>query len=97
MTAACSMMPRSVFFKIGGFSTLLPGNFNDVDLCMKVASLGYHSYWTPFAELYHFESKSRDPRVALYEIQTAWGRWEHLFWESKYWPEDPHTVYRSVR
>lgn len=93
VTAACSMMPRHVFFEVGGFTSLLPGNFNDVDLCMKVAAKGYIAYWTPHAELYHYESKSRDPRVALYEIQTAWGRWEHRFWDSKYWPVDPHTFY----
>jgi O-antigen biosynthesis protein len=96
VTAACAMLSRNLFFEAGGLSTLLPGNFNDVDLCMKVAGLGYQSYWTPHAELYHFESKSRDPRVALYEITTAWGRWEPGFWESKFWPDDPHVLYRAA-
>ena len=96
VTAACAVISREVFLEVGGFSDLLPGNFNDVDLCMKVATRGYQSYWTPHAELYHYESKSRDPRVALYEIQTAWARWEHLFWESKFWPMDPHTIYRKA-
>lgn len=95
-TAACAMLKRSVFFEAGGFSSLLPGNFNDVDLCMKVAVCGYQSYVTPHAELYHFESKSRDPRVARYEIDTTWNRWEPLFFESPHWPEDPHKFYRKV-
>lgn len=93
VTAACALMSRSLFIEAGGFSTLLPGNFNDVDLCMKVAALGYQSYFTPNAELYHFESKSRDPRVAASEIRTAWGRWEHLFWDSSLWPTDPHEIF----
>jgi len=93
VTCACALMRTSVFLEAGGFSTLLPGNFNDVDLCMKVATLGYQSYWTPAAELYHFESKSRDPRVARSEIDTAWGRWERLIWESPLWPTDPHEVF----
>lgn len=93
VTCACAIMSRDLFFAAGGFSTLLPGNFNDVDLCMKVASLGYQSYFTPHAQLYHFESKSRDPRVAESEIRTAWGRWEHLFWESPSWPTDPHELF----
>lgn len=92
-TGACALMTRSLFLEAGGFSSLLPGNFNDVDLCMKVARLGYQSYWTPRAELYHFESKSRDPRVAASEIRIAWGRWEDGFWDSPYWPTDPHIVY----
>lgn len=93
VTCACALVRKSVFVEAGGLSTLLPGNFNDVDLCMKVSTLGYQSYWTPFAELYHFESKSRNPRVAKSEIDTTWRRWEHEFWYSPFWPTDPHEVF----
>jgi GT2 family glycosyltransferase len=96
VTGACALMSKSLYLEAGGFSPLLPGNFNDVDLCMKVDALGYQSYWTPYAELYHFESKSRDPRVAAYEIRTAWGRWEHLFYDSPLWPTDPHEIFPST-
>jgi hypothetical protein len=30
-----------------------------VDFCLKVRDAGYRNIWTPFAELYHLESKSR--------------------------------------
>lgn len=93
VTCACALMAKELFFAAGGFSPLLPGNFNDVDLCMKVAALGYQSYWTPYAELYHFESKTRNPRVAQYEIDVTWRRWEHLFYDSPLWPMDPHLLY----
>lgn len=96
VTAACGMLRKSVFLEAGGFSTLLPGNFNDVDLCMKLYTLGYQSYFTPNAELYHFESKSRDPRVADSELRIAWGRWEHLFWDSVFWRTDPHEIFPIV-
>lgn len=86
VTAACSMMPRAVFDEVGGFSILLPGNFNDVDLCMKVGQLGYAIYWTPNSELYHYESKSRVSRVTRYEVETAWGRWEWRMDDPTYWP-----------
>jgi hypothetical protein len=33
--------------------------FNDVDFCLKVKSKGYRNLWTPHAELFHHESKSR--------------------------------------
>jgi len=95
-TGACTLMSKALYMEAGGFSHLLPGNFNDVDLCMKVLTLGYQSYWTPYAELYHFESKSRDPRVAAYEIDTAWGRWQHLLWESPMWPTDPHELFTAI-
>ncbi len=95
VTAACAMMTRAHFFEVGGFSTLLPGNFNDVDLCMKLAVKGYHSYVTPHAKLYHFESKSRDPKVAESEIERAWGRWEPQLINSRFWPEEPSVIYRA--
>jgi GT2 family glycosyltransferase len=97
VTAACALLGRDVFFEVGGFSTRLPGNFNDVDLCMKITTRGYQNYWTPHAELYHYESKSRDPKVSTYELNTAWGRWEHLFYDSPHWPDDPHKLYRKPR
>jgi len=37
----------------------LPVAFNDVDFCLKVREAGYKCVWTPFAELYHHESKTR--------------------------------------
>ncbi len=93
VTAACAMTRRSYFFEVGGFSTLLPGNFNDVDLCMKLAVKGYNSYLTPHAKLYHFESKSRDPQVGESEIERAWGRWEPRLIASRFWPEEPGVIY----
>ena len=59
VTGACLMMRRDVYEKIGGFDEQLPVAFNDVDLCMKIRRAGYMIVWTPYAELYHFESKSR--------------------------------------
>jgi GT2 family glycosyltransferase len=33
--------------------------FNDVDFCLKLLDEGYLNVWTPYAQLYHFESFSR--------------------------------------
>ena len=86
VTAACAMMPKAVFEEVGGLSNLLPGNFNDVDLCMKTTWLGHSIYWTPHAELYHFESKTRDASVHHFEVDVAWGRWGFRMHDPKYWP-----------
>ena len=59
VTAACLMMRRSVWDKMNGLDEGFKVAFNDVDLCMRVRRAGYLIVWTPFAELYHFESKSR--------------------------------------
>lgn len=60
VTAAVLVVRRDVFASVGGFDEeSLPVAFNDVDLCLKVLRQGYRNLWTPFAELYHHESKSR--------------------------------------
>lgn len=58
-TAACLMMRRDVFDEIGGLDEEFEVAFNDVDLCMKIRKKGYLVVFTPYAELYHYESKSR--------------------------------------
>lgn len=75
VTAACALIRRDVFDRVGGFCELLPGNYNDVDLCLKVRSCGFRILWTPRAELYHFESVSRDPGVSGYELDFIHARW----------------------
>jgi GT2 family glycosyltransferase len=59
VTAACLMIRKEVFLDVGGFDENLGIAFNDVDLCMKIRKAGYFIVYTPFAELYHTESKSR--------------------------------------
>jgi GT2 family glycosyltransferase len=60
VTAACMVMPKDVFERIGGFdANNLAVAFNDVDLCIRIRQAGYQVIWTPYAELYHLESASR--------------------------------------
>jgi GT2 family glycosyltransferase len=59
VTAACLLMPRSVFQEVGGFDEGYVLAFNDVDLCLAVLKAGHRIVWTPDAELYHLESKTR--------------------------------------
>ena len=60
VTAACLLVRKSVYMEVGGLNAKdLTVAFNDVDFCLKVHSQGYANVWTPFAELYHFESISR--------------------------------------
>lgn len=60
VTFACAMVRRDVFEKVGGLNeTDLKIAFNDVDFCLRVREAGYHIVYTPYATLYHYESKSR--------------------------------------
>lgn len=59
VTAACVMIPKRVWDKVHGLDESFEVAFNDVDLCMRIRKAGYLIVWTPYAELYHYESKSR--------------------------------------
>ena len=59
VTGACMMIRRDVWEQVNGLDEEYAVAFNDVDLCMRIRQAGYLIVWTPFAELYHYESKSR--------------------------------------
>jgi O-antigen biosynthesis protein len=71
VTAACLMMRRSLFLDLGLMDETFPLNYNDVDLCLKAHQKGYRNVVTPYAQLYHYESASREPGLRPKE-------WEHL-------------------
>ena len=59
VTAACMMMKKRVYEEVGGFDSKFAVAFNDVDLCLKIRKAGYLIVYDPYAELIHYESKSR--------------------------------------
>ena len=59
VTAACMMVKKKVFEEAGGFTEELAVAFNDIDFCLKVRNLNLQVVYTPYAKLYHFESKTR--------------------------------------
>jgi GT2 family glycosyltransferase len=59
VTGACMLIKRAHFNEVFGFDENIKVAFNDVDLCLKVLRKGYRNVWTPYAELYHHESKTR--------------------------------------
>lgn len=59
VTAACLLVRRDVYAQVGGMDEALTVAYNDVDLGLKVREAGFFNVFTPFAELYHLESKTR--------------------------------------
>lgn len=85
VTAACMMVKKSAFEKVNGLSEELEVAFNDIDFCLKLGQAGYHVVYNPYAELYHYESKSRGledtpEKVARFnrEIATFEKRWPEI-------------------
>lgn len=83
VTAACMMVKKEAFEKVGGLSEDLAVAFNDIDFCLKLRKAGYLIVYNPYAELYHYESKQEDLRIHL-------KRWPDLTGKAvfeKKWPE----------
>ena len=59
VTGACLMVARKLFWDVGGLDESFAVSLNDVDFCLKLREKGHLNVFTPFAELYHFESVSR--------------------------------------
>jgi len=60
VTGACLMVKKCIYQELGGLNELdLSIAFNDVDFCLRAREKGYLNVFTPYAELYHYESKSR--------------------------------------
>ena len=59
VTGACLLVKKELFEQVGGLDESFAVSLNDVDFCLKLRRKGYLNVFTPFAELYHFESISR--------------------------------------
>lgn len=84
VTAATLVVRKELFDLVGGFdSEYLKVAFNDVDLCLKISNEGYRCLWTPNAELFHYESKTRNLELAddvsneieVFEHKVMQDRW----------------------
>lgn len=64
VTGACLMVKKSIYDALGGLDEEFKVALNDVDFCLRIREKGYLNVFTPFAELYHFESASRGVDVA---------------------------------
>ena len=63
VTGACLMVKKSLYDALGGLDEQFRIALNDVDFCLRLRKQGYLNVFTPFAELYHFESASRGSDV----------------------------------
>lgn len=59
VTGACLMVKKELFEAVDGLDESFRIALNDVDFCLRLREMGYLNVFTPFAELYHFESASR--------------------------------------
>ena len=85
VTGACLAVSREKFLDVGGLDEQnLAVAYNDIDFCLKLQEAGYRNIWTPYAQLYHFESYTRGPdstaeTIDRYQSEADYmrTRWSH--------------------
>jgi len=75
VTGACLMTRRELFEELGGLTTQLPVNYNDIDYCLKAGAHGLRIVYDPDTVMYHFESSSRSSEVEAWEKELLMDRW----------------------
>ncbi len=84
LIAACALVRRDVFERVGGLCMEFPGNWNDIDFCLKVQLAGYRAIFTPHAHLFHFESKTRIAKRVESEVAKLGARWGSILDDDPY-------------
>lgn len=91
VTAACLMIRKAVYKGVGGMQEQLAVLYNDADLCLRLRQQNSLIVYTPYAELYHHEGRSRwshSPRPN--EVQYMLDHWGRLIARDPYY--NPNLV-----
>ena len=70
VTGAFFCCRKSTFKMLGGFSTVFPNSFQDVDYCLRARARNMRCIVSPHVRLLHFESASRNPNVDAETLST---------------------------
>ncbi|MCC6779525.1 MAG: glycosyltransferase, partial [Hyphomicrobiales bacterium] len=85
VTGACMLVRRALFEQIDGFDTAFLNGHEDVDLCLRLGTLGYEVHYCHESVLTHLESVSRGH---LTEQALANGRLYSKRWHGRVVPDD---------
>ncbi|OGV61553.1 MAG: hypothetical protein A2498_11730 [Lentisphaerae bacterium RIFOXYC12_FULL_60_16] len=103
LISACFLFRRDAFESAGGFDPVFnPVEYEDLDLCYRVRSAGRTTWYTPAAELYHFESVTTagtptlpNTRLIIRHGLRFKDRWNHCF-QSEDGPPDSATHWKKI-
>ena len=90
------MTRTDIYNRVGGYTEDLAISYNDVDYCLKVRSLGLTAVYTPFAELTHFESQSREAKLDQSEADYFAEKWAAMVWSDPFYNENCLNVLPST-
>jgi len=84
VTAACLMVSRKTYDKVGGLCEDYAVAFNDVDFCMKVRKEDLLVVYDAYSEWHHYESKSRGFEDTPEKLERFYGEADRF---KGRWPE----------
>jgi GT2 family glycosyltransferase len=78
VTAACALVRRGAFERVGGFDTAFHNCLEDTDLCLRLGERGHEVHYCHESVLHHLESVSRGRRSKEIErnaqlFRKRWG------------------------
>ncbi len=85
VTGACLMIKKSLFDRINGLDEKFAVAYNDVDMCLRLRTMGMLNVYVPQALFFHYESRSRGydnkgerHERFLRESEMFRERWQHI-------------------
>lgn len=105
VTGACLLTKRNLWDEVGGLDENdFAVAYNDVDYCLKIRKLGYNVIYTPYAMLYHYESKSRGAddtpekkKRYIFECQNLKKKWNTDSFVDQYYNTNLTQVLEDYR
>jgi GT2 family glycosyltransferase len=96
VSAACLLVDRQLFHDVGGLCGEYPsGDYEDVDLCMRLARAGRTNWHLPNVSLHHLEGQSRSrllaDAAARYNASLFNSRWGDVLDAA----EQSHAAHRA--
>ena len=83
VTGACLLIDAELYADIGGLSgEYVQGDYEDSDLCLRLAQRGLESWYVSAVELYHLEGQSYPSEER--RLASAYNKWLH----THLWRED---------
>jgi O-antigen biosynthesis protein len=83
VTAACMLIDRDLYEEVGGLPLhYVQGDYEDSELCLKLAEAGRENWYLPEVELYHLEGQSYVPGVR--RVPSEYNMWLHsTLWDER--------------
>jgi GT2 family glycosyltransferase len=83
VTAACMLIDADLYQRFGGLrGSYVQGDYEDSDLCLRLADAGYENWYFAGTALYHLEGQSYPS--AERTLASEYNKWLHTYtWRSR--------------